>query len=230
MPTAELERARAELTDEQLVERVLAGASELFEILMRRHNQRVYRAARAIVRDEHEAEDVMQEAYVRAYQHLNQFAGRAQFSTWLVRIAVHEALLRTERRKRFQNLDSPQEPTGDAMSALPSNDPDPERQYSMTETGRLLEKAIDALPGMYRAVFMLRDVEELSTEDAAHVLDISEQNVKTRLHRARALLRKELYARAGAASASAFQFHAVRCDRVVSRVMQRIGSLPSSSA
>ena len=152
MPTAELERARTELTDELVVERVLAGATELFEVLMRRHNQRVYRAARAVVRDEHEAEDVMQEAYVRAYQHLHQFAGRAQFSTWLVRIAVHEALLRTERRKRFQDLDSPQEPTGDAMNNFAANDPDPERLYSTTETGRLLERAVDALPEMYRAV------------------------------------------------------------------------------
>lgn len=222
MATPAPDRAQFELSDEEVVERVLAGETALFEVLMRRHNQRVYRAARAIVRDELEAEDVMQEAYVRAYQHLDQFAGLAKFSTWLIRIAVHEALLRKQRRKRFQDLDCPQAPTGDAMSSIAATGPDPEHLYATREAGCLLEQAIDTLPENYRTVFMLRDVEELSTEDTAHALELTEENVKTRLHRARALLRRELYARAGAASTSAFQFPAVRCDRVVSRVMERV--------
>jgi len=217
-----LGKTQSELTDEEVVERVLAGETGLFEVLMRRHNQRVYRAARAIVRQEPEAEDVMQEAYVRAYQHLDQFAGRAKFSTWLIRIAVHEALLRMERRKRFQDASSPQEPAGDTMSSFAASGPDPESLYSTHEASRFLEQAIDALPEKYRTVSVLREVEELSTEDTAHALELTEENVKTRLHRARALLRRELYARAGAASTSAFQFPALRCDRVVSRVMERI--------
>ena len=223
-----LDRIQAELTDEQVVERVLAGETELFEVLMRRHNQRVYRAARAILRQEHEAEDVMQEAYVRAYQHLGQFAGRASFSTWLLRIAVNEALLRLARRRRFQDLDLPQQPAGDAMNSIATTDPDPERLYCTSEAGRLLENAIDALPEMYRTVFMLRDVEELNTQDTAHVLEITEENVKTRLHRARALLRRELYARTGAASGAAFLFQAARWDRVGSRGMDRMAGTAGS--
>lgn len=221
MASAVLERAKAELTDEQVVERVLAGETELFEILMRRHNQRVYRAARSIVRDEHEAEDVMQEAYVRAYQHLGQFAGRAKFSTWLTRIAVHEALSRLERSRRFQELEPENETKGQIMNAAEN----PEYHCASSETGRLLEQAIDALPDTYRMVFVLRDVEELSTEEAGQVLGITQENVKTRLHRARALLRRELYARVGATGTSAFPFHAVRCDRVVNNVMERIAAL-----
>ncbi len=211
------------LADEQVVERVLSGDTASFEIIMRRYNQRLYRVARAILRDDHEAEDVMQDAYVRAYQHLRQFQGRARFSTWLIRIAVHEALARARRRERF--VEPSPDSNEDPMNQLPASLPSPEQAASNSELARLLEQAIDALPAPYRSVFMLRDVEELSTEEAAGCLEITEENVKTRLHRARAMLRRELYARAGAGSASAFQFMAERCDRVVRRVFDRIADL-----
>ena len=113
------------------------------------------------------------------------------------------------------------------MNEIPTHSPDPEQRASTTELGRVLEQAIDALPDAYRSVFMLRDVEEMTTEEAAECLDISIENVKTRLHRARAMLRKQLYARAGATSPAAFQFMATRCDRVVARVFERIAQLPS---
>ena len=200
---AVMERAKVEgWSDEEVVARVLQGESALFEIIMRRYNQRLYRVARAILRDDGEAEDVMQDAYVRAYQHLNQFAGRAKFSTWLTRIAVHEALSRSRRRSRFDDLDTAVESNGDRI--MTSTDPSPEQQAFSGELKTLLETAVLALPEHYREVVVMRDVEEMSTNEVAVVLDISEENVKVRLHRARALLRRELFAHAGSAAASAF--------------------------
>lgn len=219
----------SELSDEQVVQRILAGETPLFEIVMRRYNQRLYRVARAILRDDGEAEDVMQETYVRAYQHLNQFAGRAKFSTWLTRIAVHEALARSYRRKRFADIarhDSAAPfATGDPMNNFPSKNASPEQEASSSELRVLLEKAILNLPESYRSVLMLRDMEELSTAEAAECLQISEENVKVRLHRARTLLRRELYTQTGRSLSESFQFHAVRCDRVVRNVFDRIAEL-----
>jgi len=217
------------LSDEELVQCVLAGEKHLFEVLMRRYNQRLYRVTRAILRNDGEAEDVTQEAYVRAYQHLDQFAGRASFATWLTRIAIHEALARAQRRQRNEEIDAMEEPRRDSLQQL-STRVTPEQSASSTEARALLEKSIDALPDTYREIFTLRDVEEMSTTEAAECLGISEENVKTRLHRARALLRKELYARAGAQSSSAFQFMGARCDRLVNSVMLRIAELPSAAS
>ncbi len=219
---AEVATSQEPLSDEEVVARVLAGETAMFEIVMRRHNQLLYRVARSILRNDGEAEDVMQDAYVRAYERLDQFAGRAKFSTWLTRIAVHEALARQRRGNRYQELDLMSDREGDPMDRLATLAPDPEQQASNSETRRLLEEAVEKLPDAYRTIFMLRDVEEMSTSDTAHVLDISEENVKVRLHRARALLRKSLYARAGMERKEAFNFHAVRCDRVVRNVFERI--------
>ncbi len=223
MATPTIQRADAELSDQQVVERVLAGDTASFEILMRRYNQRLYRVALAITRNDGEAEDIMQETYVRAYQHLGEFAGRAKFSTWLTRIAVHESLARNRHRSRFEAAPPSPEPEGDMMDTFPSGAADPEQHVSAGEAERLLEQAVNSLPDPYRTIFVLRDVEELNTSEAAEALGITEENVKTRLHRARALLRRELYARAGAVSTSTFQFHASRCDRVVKNVLARIG-------
>src|SRR5450755_1972220 len=219
---AEVATSQEPLSDEEVVTRVLAGETGLFEIVMRRHNQRLYRVARAILRNDGEAEDVMQDSYVRAYEHLDQFAGRAKFSTWLTRIAVHEALARQDRGSRFQELEPMSEREGDPMDRFASLAPDPEQQASNSEIRTLLEEAVEKLPAAYRTIFMLRDVEDTSTTDAAEVLEITEDNVEIRLHRARALLRKSLYARAGVERKEAFTFHAVRCDRVVKNVFERI--------
>ena len=164
----------------------------------------------------------MQEAYVRAYEHLGQFAGKARFSTWLTRIAVHEALARRRRGNRYQELEPMSEREGDPMDRFASLAPHPEQQASNSEIRRLLEEAVEKLLDAYRTIFMLRDVEDMSTTDAADVLEITEENVKVRLHRARALLRKSLYARAGMERKEAFNFYAVRCDRVVKNVFERI--------
>jgi RNA polymerase sigma-70 factor (ECF subfamily) len=219
-----LEKARVEgWTDDVIVRRVVEGDSILFELLMRRHNQRIYRAIRSILRDDSECEDVMQEAYVRAYEHLAQFEGRAQFSTWLSRIAVNEALKRLNMRGKLDSLDEePYEGEDGTMPAFQSNSPTPETVVSSGEVRGLLEEAIMALPLPYRSVIMLRDVEEMSTAETAEVLSLTDSNVKVRLHRAHELLRSELFARAGTSSTQAFGFHASRCDRVVQAVVERL--------
>ena len=211
----------AALTDEEVVARVVAGETPLFEVLMRRHNERVYRAARAIVRDDREAEDVVQEAYVNAYAHLSQFDGRAKFSTWLTKIAVYEALLRAKRSARYNPLDDRLE--NDAMTPTAPT-PDPERQAFGSELRVLIEGAIDALGDGYREVFMLRQVEGLSTAETAEALGISEDVVKTRLTRARHAMQHHLLEGAGAASVRAFTFGQARCDAVVEAVIARIAS------
>lgn len=212
---------QTELKDEEVVNRVLAGEVELFEILMRRYNQRLYRVSRIILRDDAEAEDVMQDAYVRAYEHLHQFAGKAAFSTWLTRIAIHEALARKRRRGRQEELDA-LPANGESMSILKSPGPSPEDGTAASQARELLETAIERLPETYRTIVVMREVEEMSVADTAATLGVTEAVVKTRLHRAHAMLRKELYARAKGRATDLYQFHAVRCDRVVKNVFERI--------
>jgi RNA polymerase sigma-70 factor, ECF subfamily len=218
-----LRKARVEgWTDEEVVRRVLDGESALYEIIMRRYNQRLYRVARAIVRDDSEAEDVMQEAYVRAYEHLHQFERRSAFSAWLTRIAVHEALRRVRRRIRFDQWDDSKDNGEDFFAEPTGSAPDPEAFASQGEMGRILEEMLMRLPRPYRVVLMLRDVEEMSTAEAAAALEISEENVKVRLHRGRSILRRELVHRVGSSARSAFPFMGERCDRVVRKVLQSL--------
>ena len=211
------------LTDSEIVKRVRAGDRALFEVLMRRHNQRVYRAARAIVKDEAEAEDVMQQAYLNAFTHLRQFEERSQFSTWLTRITVNEALARRHKLRTAQSLTGHLEgEQGIRMDTMQSPEPDPERQTFARELHSVLEDAVDSLPETYRAVFMLRDIEGMSTAETAAGLGLGDEAVKTRLHRARAMVRQTVATRLGAASPQAFLFPATRCDRVVAAVLARL--------
>ncbi|SPE25246.1 Sigma-24, ECF subfamily [Candidatus Sulfotelmatomonas gaucii] len=214
-------------SDLEVIDRVKAGETALYEIIMRRYNQRLYRVARAILRDDAEAEDVMQDAYVRAYQHLYQYAGEAHFSIWLTRIAVNEALHRLRLRKRSQQLEDMEQEEEGTMSGAETS-PDPEHRASIAELGRLLEEAVLGLPDQYRAVVMMRDVEEMTTAETAAALDLTEQNVRVRLHRGHAMMRGSIFARAGAISGNAFPFMAVRCDRVVFGVFARLGEAGSS--
>lgn len=217
----ELEPAPSPLTDEQIVTRVLAGEPALYELLMRRYNQRLFRAARAVVKDDAEAEDVMQDAYVRAWFHLAQFKAEAKFSSWITRIAINEALARLRRTGRLTDLELV-ENADPASLPMPTGAPGPEQEAFTGELKRLLETSIEALPIASRAAFVLRHVEGLSTTETAECLEISEQALKTRLHRARTLLREELFSRVGPAAAETFAFHAPRCDRVVAAVLKSI--------
>ena len=211
------------LPDAAIVRRIRAGEVALFEILMRRYNQRLYRLARAIVRDDAEAEDVMQQAYVNAYIHLDQFAERAKFSTWLCRIALHEAWARARRRRRFAEAETMTKRPEEPPAAVANREREPEPVAYGGEVRRLVESALDALPEIYRSAFILREVEELSTSEAAEYLDVTEDVVKTRLSRARALLREELSGRIENGARDLFAFHAPRCDRVVERVLSHLG-------
>ncbi len=224
---AQVSPALAALADEEVVVRVLAGDAPLFEILMRRHNQRLYRVARAILGDDDEAEDVMQEAYVRAFRELGSFRGEARFSTWLTRIAVHEALARGRKRRRLVPVPLPAERGGDGERPAgppepPATGADPERAAANRELGEALLAAVEALPEPWRAVFVLREVEGLSTEETAAALDITPENAKVRLHRARAALRRHLDERIGREVRRLYLFHAPRCDRVVETVFARL--------
>jgi RNA polymerase sigma-70 factor (ECF subfamily) len=221
VPAAAFEAS--EQADEDIVRQVLAGNTALFELLMRRHNERVYRAARAIVRDEQEAEDIMQQAYVNAFTHLRQFSGSARFSTWLTRIAINESLARVRRRGRYEPFDDDLPSVEPMMSRDAAGNP--EQEAFAGELRTLLERAIDTLPDGMREVFVLRDVEGLNTAEVAESLGVSEDVVKTRLSRGRAALRRALLARTGATAPEAFRFYRPRCDRVVSAVLRRIAAL-----
>jgi len=207
------------LSDEEVVERVLAGDISLFEILMRRYNQRLFRVARGILFDDAEAEDVMQEAYVRAFRELAGFRGEARFATWLTRIACHEALARARKGRRMVRL----VPGGGEPPDPPSAAIGPEREMENRELQAVLREAVEVLPDPLRAVFCLREIEGLSTEQTADALDLSIENVRVRLHRAKRSLRQTLDARIGREVRRLYLFNGPLCDRMVESVFARLG-------
>lgn len=199
--------------DEDVVRRVQAGERNLFEVLMRRHNPRVYRVARAIVVDEAEAEDVMQDAFVRAFTHIDRFEGRARFSTWLTRITINVALGRQRGARSFAEAD---------LEAMKDRAKNPEESVSSAQIVALLERAVADLPEHFRVVFVLRAVEQLSVRECAECLGIAEETVKTRHFRARAALKEALSEHAESLAPRLYDFHLDRCDRVVARVFARL--------
>ena len=178
----------AEWTDEEVVTRVLQGNQELYEVLVRRHTSRLYRAAVSILRSAADAEDVVQDAFVSAYQHLGQFAGRAKFSTWLTRIAVHRAL-EVAQGRREESLDIPEQ---DYKSTLRSRGRSPEQNAAACEARELLDEALARLPEIYRDVVVMRYLHETDTAETAENLNLTESNVKVRLHRACSMMRRHL--------------------------------------
>ena len=209
------------LSDEEIVERVRSGESALFEILMRRYNQRLYRVTRGILRNDSEAEDVMQEAYVQAYFHLGQFSGKGRFSSWLTKIAVHEAFARLRAQRRFVDWNA-FDGKEVGMDRFESAEQNAEDQVLRQRIGEIMESAIDSLPEKYRVVFMLREVEGMSTEETSGCLDIGLEAVKSRLFRGKGILRKEISARTAGVTPSLFQFGAERCDRIVANVLNQL--------
>jgi RNA polymerase sigma-70 factor (ECF subfamily) len=216
--------ARAfEAPDDVLVARARRGDASAYALLMRRYNRRVYRAVRAILDDEMEVEDAMQDAYLAAYRHLSRFEGRARFSTWLIRIAVNAALDRRRRSGRALRLDAACETAALHSPLAPAAEGsiDPERLVGAQRLAVRLEEAIHALPDAYRAVYVLRELEGLGTFATAECLQIEEATVRTRFHRARRLLRDALGAEVTAA-AEVMPFGGERCARIVARVIARI--------
>jgi len=216
-------------TDEALAGRVAKGDAQAFEALMRRHNRAMFRTARAILHDDAEAEDALQEAYLQAYRTIGGFRGDAKFSTWLARVVANEALARLRkqvRRAAIVPLQGGVEIDQVNPTMENSMDQGPESAARRAEMRKLLEKRIDALPGAYRPVFMLRAVEEYSVEETASILQIPAATVRSRFHRARSLLREGLASEVDLAYEEVFGFAGERCDRIVASVMQRIAKEP----
>jgi RNA polymerase sigma-70 factor (ECF subfamily) len=218
-------KAAEELSDEELVNLARARDEAAVRVLTRRYNRRLFRIARGILRDDSEAEDVVQEAYVRAFTGLDQFRGEAAFSTWLTRIAMNEALGRLRRRRPTVDWDSYGENRSQAeiihfpVSAARS---DPERTMAQGEIRLILERAIDELPDTFRAVFVARIVEGMSVEETAELFALQPETVKTRLHRARVLLRDALDKQIGPVLTDAFPFGGRRCERMTEAVLRRL--------
>ncbi|MBS0307352.1 MAG: RNA polymerase sigma factor [Proteobacteria bacterium] len=218
-------RLAKDASDDAIVQAVAAGDVAAFELLMRRYNRRLYRTARSILKDDAEAEDALQEAYLLIHRAIGQFRGEAGLSTWMTRIVANEAIARARKRRRRAEIiqldgETEWEAAGDAMNdAMPEQ---PEQAALRAEARRLLERKIDDLPDNFRTVFMLRALEELTVDETAQCLGIPEATVRTRFFRARGLLRESLSREIDHAFDEAFSFDGARCDRIVAGVLQRI--------
>lgn len=209
-------------SDADLVERIRGGDARAMETLMRRHNGALYRTARAILRDDTEAEDAVQDAYIHAFRSLDQFRGDSAVSTWLVRIAANEALMRLRRQRRLAQVIPIDHDNGEALLRdVADREPGPEQAAMDGQLRRMIERRIDALPDLYRPVFMMRAVQEMSVEETAEALGMPEATVRTRFFRARALMRAALEGDVDHALVEAFAFDGVRCDRIVAGVLSR---------
>ncbi|PWJ93060.1 RNA polymerase sigma-70 factor (ECF subfamily) [Mesorhizobium loti] len=211
----------AESGDMHLVRRALARDGDAFRTIIKTHNQRLYRIARGVVRNDSEAEDIVQEAYVRAFAHLDAFRGDSSLATWLSRIVINEALGRLRKRRRTVAL--PENPQAEIIQFPLNPSDDPERTMAQRQILQLVERATDSLPDVYRTVFVARVIEGLSIEETADLLGVRPQTVKTRLHRARVLVRKALNDQIGPVLLDAFPFAGRRCERLTSTVLRRLG-------
>ena len=234
MLTASTPTPAADLTDAALAARIAAGDRDAFVVLMRRYNRTVYRAARSILRDDADAEDAAQDAWLDAYAAMGGFRGDAKLSTWLTRIAVNAALQRLRKRRRgaeIITLDGDLDmDAGDDGGTRTAIEPDrPDLAASRAETRRMLESAIDQLPEAFRVVFVLRAVEEMTVEETADALGMPEATVRSRFFRARGRLRESLARQMDLAIEHAFGFAGARCDRIVARVLARLDG-PSAAA
>ena len=216
--------------DMALVERARAREAGACRLLIKTYNQRLYRLARSIVRSDGEAEDVLQEAYMRAFTHLDGFRGDSALATWLSRIVINEALGRMRKRRRTAAVEAPEScgenrPGGASIIPFPlgSSEADPERTMAQRQILHLVERATDDLPDIYRTVFVARVIEGLSMEETAELLGIKPETVKTRLFRARRLVREQIEKEVGPVLMDAFPFAGRRCDRVTKAVMLRLG-------
>jgi RNA polymerase sigma-70 factor (ECF subfamily) len=213
--------------EQDLIARAASGDEAAVRIIVRQNNRRLFRVARSILKDDWEAEDAVQEAYVRAFSRLAEFEGRSALSTWLTRIVVNEALGRLRKRRPAADLAEVEHSDNGQLVPFPLAAPqlDPERAMAQSQLNTVLEKAIDALPDVYRVVLVARVIEEMSVEETAQLYDLEPATVKTRLHRARALLRRELEENVGPMLADTYQFDGVRCERMAERVIARLNAL-----
>lgn len=220
---AETRMSEAESTAEAgLVFRALRHDEAAVRAIIGANNRRLFRLARSIVKDDGEAEDIVQESYVRAFTQLGSFRGESALGTWLTRIVINEALGRLRRRRPMASLDALEPQAGTIIPFPQPPESDPESSAARQEIKRVLERAIDALPEPFRLVLVARLVEEMSIEETAELLGLRPQTVKTRLHRARALLRKDLDRRLGPFLSDVFPFAGRRCEQIADRVIARL--------
>ena len=221
------------IPDAELARRVASGEEAALRLLMKRHNQTLFRTARAILRDDAEAEDAVQDAYLKAIRGIEAFRADSKLSTWLVRITVNEALARLRKSRRAAEVIPLAPDSGEGPEAYENIMDDktqtPEQETLRAESRRIMEAKIDALPDAFRAVFVLRAIEELSVEEAAAALDIPEATVRTRFFRARSLLRESLSRELDLALDSAFHFAGERCDRITEGVLARLRAEPGAA-
>jgi len=214
------------MSDRDVVEMVREGNVASFELIMRRYNRRLYRIANAVLRNEADAEDAVQDAYVRAYENLDQYRGRGEFSAWLAKIALNEALGRLRRtaaaRESISFDDPDRKEEAINMASMTSPFPTPEQNAARGEVRQLMESAINALPEAYRLVFILCGVEEMSVAETSDCLGVEPATVKTRYHRARTILKDNLASLVDSAAGEAFPFAGKRCDRIVAGVLRRL--------
>lgn len=203
-----------EISDIELIDRILKGEKKLFEIIIRRYNQRLYRLGMSVLNNEAEAEDAMQNAYIKAYEHLAQFEQRAAFTTWLTRIMLNQCY--EQRRKQLPVQDTPAETDNFITMSTPAH------ILVNKELNTVLEEAIAQLPEKYRLVFVLREIEDLSVRETSEALQIEEPNVKVRLNRAKTMLRNNLD---GYMKERVYNFHLSRCNKIVNHVMSHLGLL-----
>lgn len=206
------------LSDEEVITEVTSGQRDLFAVLIQRYNQRLFRIVRGYLRQKQDVQDVMQSAYLKAFEKLGQFRGEAQFSTWLIRIAINEALKMLNRQKKISGLNVTDWQNEDQNNRVETSTP--EAKMIQDDMNQHLEKAIDTLPPKYRSVLIMREIEQMSTEETAKTLDISRSNVKVRLHRAKKLLRNELTDRLD--EMDLFSFKGEDCNRMTNEVMSLI--------
>jgi RNA polymerase sigma-70 factor, ECF subfamily len=220
------------LQDADLIRMAVQRDERAFRIIMQRHNRRLFRCARSIVRDDYEAEDIVQEAYVKAFSNLASFRGDSSLATWLTRITFNEGLARVRRRRPTVALAELDAVARDKAQIIPfpAMNTDPESTTAQREIRRLIENAIDNLPEPFRVVFVMREVEDMSIEETANFLGLRHATVKTRLHRARRLLRKALDAQLATTLTEAFPFEGMRCVRMTDLILQRLGLSPSPAA
>lgn len=209
------------LSDQVVVEKVLQGETELFEILMRRYNELLFRTIRSYLDREVDVEDTMQDAYVKAFQKLYQFRNEALFSTWLIRIGINEALQRKRSSKNLRTIDIAQESAVIQIAEISIMNP--ETKIIHRETAAFIERSIDALPTKYKIVYMLREVEGMEISEISKSLSITNSNVKVRLHRARNMMKDYLVKHTNAQNV--FEFGNHKCDRLVEKVMEHISYL-----
>jgi RNA polymerase sigma-70 factor (ECF subfamily) len=216
----------ANMPEKTLLRHAQSGDRDAFRAIMQRHNQRLFRVARAVVNNDDEAEDVLQDAYLKAFAAIGLFRGESGLNTWLTAITLNEARGRLRRRRPGESLEVMEE-KGVRVIPFPgmAEIPDPEAETVRSETRRLLERAIDGLPDEFRLVFMLRDVEGLSVEETATQLDINPQTVRSRLFRARQSLRQSLMATLSSGMEGVFPFLGARCNRITDRVLERLNAL-----